>query len=200
MNEPRRMSPWTALFIGIFLCGGLVIAGTSSMVLYAMRVADNRITDVFGLVDNTIEGLPGLIESLPPALGDVLNDRRAPDYIENLDIDVAFLVDERNAGLRPVMTIQNKGDEVVSMLAVRVAALTSEGVPMREWTEVVATPIAIDDEWRGPLMPHATRHVTMRYRSGSFGEADNVVASYEVSEIRVWEPEASRVALTSLGP
>jgi len=189
MNASRGMTPLTALFIGIFGVGALTIAGVSSVVLYAMRIADHRITDVLGLAENTIAGLPELIDSLPPAIGDLLNDRRAPEYAASLDVDVTFVTDERGGRIHPVMTIANEGDEVVSMLAVRVAALKANGVPIREWTEVVATPIAIENDWRGPLMPHATRHVVLsRYSGFPVKNADAVTAVHEISEVRVWEP------------
>ena len=189
MNVQKRMSPLTALFIGIFGVGALTIAGVSSVVLYGMRIADNRITDVLGLAENTIDGLPELIESLPPAIGDVLNDRRAPEYAGSLTVDVRFGRDEGGRS-RPVMTITNNGSEVVSMLAVRVAALNGDGVPVGEWTEVVATPIAACDEWRGPLMPYATRHVVLsRCYAPAVRNADGLTAVHEISEIRVWKPD-----------
>jgi hypothetical protein len=191
MREHRHMSPLTALFIGIFFVGAVSIAAASSIVLYGMRIADTRITDVLGLAGNTIEGLPDLINSLPPAIGDVLNDRRAPKYAANLDVDVNAIADERSGGIRPVVTVRNNGDEVVSMLVVRVAALSSSGVPLRDWTQVVATPIAIEDEWRGPIMPNATRHVVL---SRCYGQpvipADSVTLVHEISEIRVWDSDS----------
>jgi hypothetical protein len=187
MNVQKRMSPFTALFLGIFGVGALTIAGASCIVLFGMRIADNRITDVLHLADDTIDGLPDLINSLPPAIGDVLNDRRAPQYAADLDVDVAFAMDE-SGRLRPVMTIKNNGSEVVSMLAVRVAALLDNGMPVREWTEVVATPIAIENEWRGPLMPNATRHVVLSRCYGHAGKIlGNLTPAYEISEVRVWQ-------------
>jgi len=189
MNVQKRMSPFTALFIGIFGVGAMAIAGASCIVLLGMRIADNRITDVLHLADDTIEGLPELINSLPPAIGDVLNDRRAPEYAADLDVDVAFAVDE-SGRLRPVMTIKNNGSEVVSMLAVRVAALLDNGMPVREWTEVVATPIAIENEWRGPLMPNATRHVVLSRCYGHAGKIlSNLTPAHEISEVRVWQQD-----------
>ena len=189
MNVQKRMSPFTALFIGIFGVGAMAIAGASCIVLLGMRIADNRITDVLHLADDTIEGLPELINSLPPAIGDVLNDRRAPEYAADLDVDVAFAVDE-SGRLRPVMTIKNNGSEVVSMLAVRVAALLDNGMPVREWTEVVATPIAIENEWRGPLMPNATRHVVLSRCYGHAGKIlGNLTPAHEISEVRVWQQD-----------
>jgi len=75
------------------------------------------------------------------------------------------------------------------MLAVRVAALNDQGLPVREWTELVATPIAIED-WRGPLFPNKTRYVVVQAGWRGFG-MDRLVSFTgvaEVSEIRVWHP------------
>ncbi len=86
------------------------------------------------------------------------------------------------------MTITNRGHEVVSTLAIRVAAVNGSNVPLHEWTEVVATPIAVVDEWRGPLMPGATRHVILSSRGFSQIALQNVTAVTEFSEIRIWDP------------
>ena len=171
MAEVKRMSPLTAMFIGMFLVGGMTIAGVSSIVLYGMHIIDARVSDVFGLARGSVEGLPDLLESLPPAVAELLNDHRAPEYVKNLDVDVSLRVDERGL-VRPVMTVSNLGDDVVSMLAVRVAAIDADGVPLYEWTEVVATPVAVCDEWRGPLLPHSTRHVRVARRWGTGRRAD----------------------------
>lgn len=85
------------------------------------------------------------------------------------------------------------------MLAVRVAALDARRTPVREWTEVVATPIAIDHEWRGPLMPGATRHVVLSsWRNFPADKADALLVAPEISEIRVWEPKARTVVASGI--
>ena len=189
MNSPTRMSPITALFLGIFGVGGVGIAAGAAVLLYSLRILDSKTTALIGLAEHTVASLPDLIDSLPPAIGDILNDRRAPDYAPNLDVNVRFVANEPSEGLRPVVTITNKGTEVVSMLAVRVAALDARKVPVREWTEVVATPIAADDNWRGPLMPGAIRHVVLsNWRHGPADKIDSLTAASEISELRVWEP------------
>ena len=85
-----------------------------------------------------------------------------------------------------MLTIINKGDEIVSLLAVRVVALNSQGVPVREWTEVVATPLAIEGEWRGPLMPGNQRHAIL---SGYLGRGvdgeEKYTAAIEIADVRV---------------
>ncbi len=189
MVSRDRMSPFSALFLGIFGVGAVTIAASAGIVLYGMRIIDTTASSQLWFAEHTIEGLPELIDSLPPTLADLLSDRRAPDYAGSIDLDAKFITDERSGGLRPVMTITNNGDEVVSMLAVRVAALNDTGAPVREWTEVVATPIAIDDNWRGPLMPNATRHVVISsWRHIPKDRTDHIFAAAEISELRIWKP------------
>lgn len=194
MTGHTRMSPLTALFIGIFGVGAVGIASGTAIVLYGMRIIDTRATEVFGFADGTIsttlDRLPELIESLPKVVGDLLDDRRAPDYAANLDIDVDFVVGERSGGLLPVMTITNNGSEVVSLLTVRVAALNRHKLPVREWTEVVATPIGINNNWRGPLLPGKTRYVILGsgWRSIPEERAGDFTGAVEISDIRIWQP------------
>ena len=199
MNNPTRMSPMTALFLGIFGVGGVGIAAGAAVVLYSLRILDSKAAALIGFAEHTVASLPDLIDALPPAIGDVLNDRRAPDYAPNLEVSVRFVANEPSEGLRPVVTMTNKGSEVVSMLAVRVAALDARKVPVREWTEVVATPIAADDNWRGPLMPGAIRHVVLsNWRHGPADKIDSLTAASEISELRVWEPK-ERTGSTASG-
>lgn len=190
MNHQTRMSPLTALVIGIFGVGAVGIAAGAGIVLYGMRIINTTASALLGFTESAVENLPELIDSLPPAIGELLNDRRAPDYSSNIDLDVNFVPSqEGSSGLRPVMTITNNGSEVVSMLAVRVAALNGRNLPVQEWTEVVATPVAICNDWRGPLMPGATRHVVIsRWRTIPAEQAADITGAVEISEIRVWRP------------
>ncbi len=190
-----RMSPLTALFLGIFGVGAVGIASGTVVVLYGMRIIDTNASAVLGFADTTIggtlENLPELLEALPEAVQDLLSDRRAPDYAANMDVAVDFVVDERSGGLRPAMTITNNGDRVVTLLAIRVAALSGSRVPLREWTEVVATPIAIDHDWRGPLYPGNTRYVVLSsaWRNIPTDKIREIQGAVEISDIRVWEPD-----------
>ena len=195
MTGHTRMSPLTALFIGIFGVGAVGIASGTMVVLYGMRIIDTKANEVLGFADNTIsktiDGLPALFDSLPRAVEELLSDRRAPEYAANLDVTADFVVDERSKGRRPVLTITNKGSEVVSFLAVRVAALNSRRLPIREWTEVVATPIALEDgDWRGPLFPGDTRYavVSSSWRTVPADRAEQVITAVEISDIRIWQP------------
>ncbi len=191
MVTPRtRMSPMTALFLGMFFVGGLTIASATAVVLYTMRIIDQKAAGLLHFADHTIEGLPELLKSLPPALADMLHDRRAPEYASKIDVNVKFINDEASGALRPVLTIKNTGDEVVSMLTLRVAAVDASGTPRNDWTEVVATPLSIDNNWRGPLMPGATRHVVLSGCRSLAGKSDTLAAVAEIGDVRVWEAEA----------
>ncbi len=188
MTNPTRMSPLTAFFLGLFGVGAVGVAGGTWVILYSLRIIDHKAETVLEFAEKTVNSLPELVTALPPAL-DVLSGRRAPDYAGKLELAVKFTPNERADGVRPVLTILNKGSEVVSMLAVRVVALDSRSVPVREWTEVVATPIAIDDEWRGILMPGAPRHVVLSSsRAFTPEQAATITGVVEISELRIWQP------------
>lgn len=207
MVAQKRMSPLTALFLGMAAIGVTGIAATSGVVLYGMRIADGQAGQVVTLVSRTIGDLPEIIgdipkiiESLPPIVADAFHDRRILEYAPNLKTKVGFVSSERSGRIRPVVTITNEGDEVLSMLTVRVVALNKDGLPIAEWTEVVATPIGIENEWRGPLSPGATRHVVLGgYHGGPSMSVDSITGELEITEIRAWIPPSERVAEPSAG-
>ena len=193
MNGQTRMSPITALFLGLFGVGAVGIASGTAITLYAMRVIDTTVGEVISFADgtllSTLENLPKIIESLPPSIQDLLDDERRPEYASQIAVTVNFLVDPDSKRIRPVMTLINNGSEVVSLLAIRVAALNENNLPVREWTEVVATPLALDDpDWRGPLFPGSTRYVVLSSssRGPSIGNIGNLRGVVEISELRVW--------------
>lgn len=193
MVNHQRMSPFTALFLGIFGLASVGIVSGATVTLYALHVIDTKAADLLDFTEGTLANLPEIIESLPDVISDIIHDHRSPDYASNIEVDVNFVFDEKRGTLRPTLSITNNGEEVVSMLAIRVAALNESRVPMREWTEVVATPIAIDRDWRGPLMPGATRHVVLRsgWRGIALEKAESVVSAVEISDIRIWDADAN---------
>jgi len=183
------MSPLSAFFFGLFGVGAVTITGVTSIVLYGMRVIDKRSDAIFGIVESTVSNLPDIMEQFPKALGELLQDRRAFEYAPNIEVVAKFLFDEKRDRVRPSLVITNKGTEIVSLMAVRIAALNAQKDAVAEWTETVATPIGIADEWRGPLAPGATRYVVL-HSDGSVPRADvaTLTASIEVSELRIWTP------------
>ncbi len=188
MVTQKRMSPLTALVLGVAGVTAVAITSGSAVVIYGLDVVGGNAESIVRLAGDTVGNLPELIESLPPAVGDILNDQRAPQYARAIEVDVSFVGNTGGDRYRPVLTVKNEGDRVVSLLAVRVAALSETGVPLGEWTEVVATPIALNDnDWRGPLMPGATRHVVVgAWRGIAPGRLPGIVSAVEISDVRVW--------------
>jgi hypothetical protein len=188
MTQNTRMSPLTAFFLGLFGVGAVAIGCVTAVALRGLSMVDSKTSSLINLVDGTVDGLPELLASLPPALGDVLNDRRAPEYAANVDVQLDFL--PADDGIRPVLTVSNKGTEVISMLAIRVAALSDRKLPLSDWTHVVATPVAIDDDWPGPLYPGNKRHLVLhRTRTVPATMADSLEGAVEIADVRVWVPK-----------
>jgi len=133
--------------------------------------------------------LPELQESLPPVLADVLDDRRQPDYRSELEItaDATFIPD-RHDRVRTAVQVVNNGREVVSLLSLRVIVLNENNEIIAESNEWAATPIAADDEWRGPLMPGSHRRFTASSygRSFSLSSVSGLRTEVEVTDIRIW--------------
>jgi len=200
MVTQTRMSPFTALFLAFGFIAVAAIGAGTTITLYGMNVVDSKANGVLSLVENAIGGLPEVIDSLPPALSDLLNDRRAPEYAPSLATQVAFADDPASGVLIPSLQITNKGTEVVSMLGIRVTLLNKQGAPLHEWNELAAAPISIED-LRGPLLPGNTRYIVLPCRRNLTKDAkDQLQGAVEITEIRVWEPEAQAGAPIAAAP
>ncbi len=88
--------------------------------------------------------------------------------------------------MRAVATITNGGQELVSWLSIRVVVSDDVGNVIYEDVEMIATPVALDDDFPGPLVPGRTRHFTIC----TFKRSDHPSAQYEVTDLRVWAPDA----------
>ena len=113
MNVQQRMSPFTAFFMAVFGIVAVGVGAGTTLALFGLYMIDNKAEMLIGFAEGTIDGLPELIANLPPAIGDVLDDRRVPEYASNVDIDITFLADEKTGLLQPALTIVNEGDEVL---------------------------------------------------------------------------------------
>lgn len=194
----ERMSPLTALFLAAGMVGITVVLSGTAVAIIGLTVVNNRLGSVLDLAGDTVLNLPEIIQKLPPAVQDVLNDRRAPEYRSLVDVDVQFTSDSQNGRLYPTLEIHNNGDSVVTMMGVRLSALNSHQVPVQDWSRLVATPIVIDGEWDGPLMPGETRYVVLdAYRGLPAEMKETVRGVVEVSELRVWEPNRKLASLPS---
>lgn len=194
MNGPMRMSPITALFLGLFGIGAVGIASGTAVTLYAMNIIDNSSIQVVNFLDGTVgdlvTNLPKILEALPETIKDVMQAERSPEYASHLDVKMKFI--EGKHGVRPSLTIVNNGTEVVSVLAIRVAALNEDDTSIREWNQVVATPFAFGDkDWPGPIYPGETRYFSFsEYNSlNSLGSSEKIVGVTEISEIFVHIPK-----------
>ena len=192
LNSPQRMSPLPAFFFGMFPVATIAVASVTTVALYGLSIIKNNAEVITNIVEDTVKDLPDLIERAP-ALVDAIGGRRVPGYAENVDVQLNFVMDKRSSGLRPVLAITNNGGEVITMLAVRVAALSKENIPLAEWTEVVATPLSIDDHWRGPLYPGNTRYVRLsgRWRSIPAEMAEGITGAVEIADLRLWEESST---------
>ena len=178
----------------LFLClAGIVmtaIVSASGIVLYSLHVLDGKSDTVVELVQSAVEGLPELRASLPPVLADAIDDERRPDYLSSLNVSVRLLEGDKDSQYRrAVVEVENEGDEVVSLLTLRVVGLDENGDPVWERNTCVATPLQIEDEWRGPLMPHETRRFPLYRYSGCRTRRPVVECRelvHEITEIRVW--------------
>ncbi len=194
---PRRMSPLSALFfsfaaVAISLIGTVLVLG-----VYGISVVDQKASQVLNVAGHTIESLPDLIEAVGPATSELLGDR-APAYKEHIKIEAAFVTDEEGRYTRPALTITNNGDQVVTLMSVRVAALNSSGVPVENWTDVVATPLGVDD-WPGQLHPGDTRHFLMRrWSRGKIAAGETLTPSVETTELRIASPSAGSAEIGRL--
>jgi hypothetical protein len=91
---------------------------------------------------------------------------------------------KRARSRRGVVEITNRGSDVVSVLALRVVSLDASGEPIADDIVYGATPLAIEDEWRGPLFSGTTRRIPVRCT------AETESLEIEIAELRVWEPDS----------
>jgi hypothetical protein len=72
---------------------------------------------------------------------------------------------------------------MISLLSMRLVGSDADGAPVLEKNIWAASPIQIDNDWRGPLMPHETRRLVVYCH-----DADRAASySSEVTEVRVWQ-------------
>jgi hypothetical protein len=184
VRKPMSFLGVAALGISAVLVTAIVCA--SCWGFYGLHIVNKRSQDVMSLVQSTAERFPQIVESLPPVFADALNDQRDPSYRDNLDIETHMLdeVDRWGAG-RAVVKISNTGDRIVSLLSMRVVTLDADGDPTDEENVWAATPIQVDHDWRGPLLPGETRRIIVNQLHG-----ERVASvAHEITELRVWQGE-----------
>lgn len=178
---------------GLGISTVLIIAIVSGMgfAAYGIHVFDKKTSDLPTLIKETVSILPELRASLPPALADALDDVRRPDYRNSLKITVKQSAKSDRWGGRKVgVVVENQGDEMVSLLSMRVVGSDEDGTPVTEKNICAATPLQIDNDWRGPLMPKETRRLVV-YCHDAQGATEY---TSEITEVRVWQRDKAEAA------
>ncbi len=184
----RRHTFLSALAMGVSAIAITSVISCTVVIIYGMHFAGDQSEKLVSLMGDAIQGLPKLQESLPPVLADVLDDRRQPDYSTRLEISAkTTLLPERNGCVRTAVTVVNNGEEVVSLLSLRIVILNSQDEILAESNEWAATPFAADHDWRGPLMPGSHRYFATS-RSGRFpvSSLNDLKTEVEITDIRIW--------------
>jgi hypothetical protein len=187
----RRHTFLSALVMGLCALAITIILSGTAVVIYGMHfVGDKSERIVTSLIEDAIQGLPVLQKSLPPVLGDLLNDRRQPGYCDQLEITAkTSVLEDRNGHerMRTEIKVDNNGQEVVSLLSLRIIVLDSRDEILTESNEWAATPIAADEDWRGPIMPGSHRHFTVsHYRRPPDFILEDLKTEVEITDVRVW--------------
>jgi hypothetical protein len=177
----------SSLVLGI--CGmiSVTVICATAVGLYGLYIVDDKIEEFVGASPDMIEALTDWQQTLPPALADAIDDRRDLNYRPHVDASVELL-GEDSRSTTPVVEVVNRGDKVITLLSMRVTVEDDEGIPTREMTIYAATPLAIDSDWRGPLLPGSTRRFAVR---NSRVGRDAAIASLEITELRVWRGEGT---------
>lgn len=189
----KRMGFLSVLVMSLAAIIMTVVLCASGIAVYSLRIFDHKADSLGDFVQETLRSLPAVREALPPALADAIDDVRKPEYRDNLDVEVRVGSRDRHGWPRAVVEVTNKGDQVVSLLSMRLVGSDDGGDPVQEWQVWAATPIQIDNDWRGPILPGETR----RFPVHAYGREPIKGVTHEVTELRIWRGEtgpASRPA------
>jgi hypothetical protein len=178
---------FSAVIITIVVC-------CTAVLLYTVHLAGEKSERLVTLAEGAIRGLPEFTKSLPPVLSDMLDDHRQPDYAGRLVISAKVLPRPgHHSFARMAIEITNNGQEVVSLLSLRIILLNENGQLLCESQEWAATPVATDGEWRGPIMPGSRRYFVAQ-RMCDNDSAEALHAEIEITELRVWNGPAKTAA------
>ncbi len=193
MSDPSYITLRKHTFLSSVALGFSAIVITlmvscTAVLLYTVHLAGDKSERVITLAQSSLKGLPELMHSLPPALSDMLDDQRRPDYCKELVISAkATSQPDSHGRVRTTIEVVNNGPEVVSLLSLRILILDEQNQPLCESQEWAATPFAADDGWRGPIMPGSRRHFVCYRSCGRNADfMTDLSTEVEVTELRVW--------------
>ena len=177
----------SALCTGFFGFLTTTVVCATGLGVYTIHTFKTTGFDAAGMVGKVVETLPKWREAMPPAISDAFDDRRAPEYRDQLDVTVK-LVEFRRNHARALIEVTNKGQETVSVLAIRARVLDDRGLPTGSSLEYVVSPLAVNDaDWPGPLLPGSTRTLE-RWIDAPQGDK----TATEIVELRVSNKVAER--------
>lgn len=181
---------------GIFGTIMVVVVCATALGLYGIRVIDTQA----GALTRLLATLPEWQRAVPPAIADALNDRRAPEYRSELEIKSRVeITDKDRGGGVLLIDVKNNGKDIVSLMSVRAVVEVASDVRRLELPITVATPIQIECEWRGPLLPGEQRQIAERL----CGVVGDPKVSVELNELRVWNgpmPKAEATTAVAASP
>lgn len=164
-------------FFGVLM---VLVGSGAAITLYGMHIADQQLGELKG-------GLTEWRKVLP--FGDSFNDRRALDYRDQIEVGARLMSESTEPRESVVLVeVRNRGTQVVSLLTLRVTLEDGRGVPVREFTIVAATPLALPDEWRGPLLPPRAGDAPRKIAQLVAGAGPDWKAQVEITDIRVLNP------------
>jgi hypothetical protein len=188
----KRHTFLSSLAMGLSAVVITIIISCTVVIIYGIHFAGDRSEKLVSLVGTAIAELPDLREALPPALADVLDDRRDPGYVGDLEISaVTALTPDQHRTVRTKVEVVNKGDEIVSLLCLRIVVFGPNGRILSESNEWAATPIAADHDWRGPLMPGSHRYFVSSRCAAPVFLADELRTEVEITDLRLWNRPAA---------
>src|SRR5512133_3645577 len=193
MNQPsyitfRRHTFLSSLAMGLSAIVITLLITCTVVALYAVHLASEKSERVISLAQGAVRGLPEFTKSLPPALSDMLDDRREPQYCSQLGISAKVISrPAQHGGISTEIEVDNNGDAVVSLLSLRITILDDKEQLLCESQQWAATPVAADDGWRGPIMPGSKRRfVCQAGCPWGVDPAGALNAQVEITELRVW--------------
>ncbi len=105
---------------------------------------------------------------------------------------------ERNGRVRTTVNVINNGEEVVSLLALRIVILNAHDEILTESNEWAATPFAAEHDWRGPIMPGSQRHFASSHsRTFSVSSFNELKTEVEITDIRIWNGKKDTTLIES---
>ncbi len=178
----KRLSFLSVLTLCVTSVIVTVIVSAVGLGLYGICIVDSRADGLVDLVQGVVQSFPEIRENLPPLLSDAIHDQRDPDYLTDLDITVSRGHEDKWGRGSATVVVSNRGTEIVSFLTMRIVGFDGDSNLVFEQNAWAASPIQVDDDWRGPLLPGATRRFKVHHHSRhKIARLD-----HEITDVRTW--------------